>query len=166
MKRVHFFMKVPIVLVSLAALLLSTGCASIMTDRGMEAELDSTPLPPVSGFADDIQDIVLPTYLEWQREESMSIKTESYRGGVWVYTGNVDAISLKDFMTSSMRNNNWRMVGEAISDDIMLAFVKPGKTCMMVISENRFKTTLTMYITIDKVESRGFNPFAERLGTK
>lgn len=164
MQRIRFFMNIPVVLLCLVSMLLFTGCASIMPGGGMDSELDTPVLPPVSGFADDIKDIVIPGYMEWQRDESMSIKTESYRGGVWVYTGNVDALSLKDFMVSSMRANQWRQVGEAISDDIMLAFVKPGKTCMMIISESSFnKTTLTMYITIDKLPTRGLNPFVETL---
>jgi hypothetical protein len=164
MKRVRFSMSVPAVLLCLAASLLFTGCATIMPSSTVDSEIDtssSSSLPPVSGFADDIKDVSIPADMEWQRDKSMSVKTESYRGGVWVYTGNVEAISLKDFMTSSMLGNNWRMVGEAISADIMLAFVKPGKTCMMIISEIGFnKTVLTLYITIDKVNISEPNPFA------
>ncbi len=158
MKRVRFLMNALIVLLTLVSLLLFTGCVAPLVDSGMESEFDPSSLPPVSGFVADFQDIVVPVYLEWQRDESMSIKTESYRGGIWVYTGNVDAISLKEFMTRSMRNNQWRLVGEVISDDIMLAFVKPGKTCMMVITERSFnETVLTLYITIDKTDIRRLN---------
>ena len=162
MKRVRFFMSMQIVLLCLASMMLFTGCASIMPGSGLDSDVDVSSLPPVPGFADDIKDIVIPAYMEWQRDESMSIKTESYRGGIWVYTGNVDVLSLKDFMVGSMVDNDWRHVGEAIADDIMLAFVKPGKTSMMVISESSFaKTTLTMYITIDKASVREPSPFGE-----
>jgi len=141
-------------------LLVTSGCAN--TIGKTEIATDDSGLPPVSGFADDIQDIVLPTEMEWKRDKSMTIKTESFRGGIWYYTGRVEVVSLKDFMTSAMRDNKWKLVGEATSKDVMLAFVKPNKTCMMVIAEEPFgKTSLTLYVTIDKTAATALNPFGE-----
>ena len=137
--------------------LLLVGCAQQATVQAGDAAL-----PPVSGFADDIQDIVLPTEMEWNRKKSMTIKTESFRGGLWRYYGKVETISLKDFMVTSMKDNKWKLVGEAASADIMLAFVKPNKTCMMVISDGSFgRTELALYVTIDKTAAAGLNPFGE-----
>ncbi len=141
-------------------LLLLSGCINTSTSLPPTDQ----SLPPVSGFADDIQDIILPGEMEWDREKSMTIKTESFRGGIWRYVGKVETISLKDFMVSSMQDNNWKLVGEAASSDIMLAFVKPNKTCMMVISEANYrKTGLTLYVTIDKTAAVGLNPFGEAI---
>ncbi len=151
---------------SLAMLLLAGGCTTGPLSQST-VEPGASSLPPVSGFADDIQDIVLPTELEWDRTKSMTIKTESFRGGVWHYAGKVDVISLKDFMTTSMQDNKWKLVGEAASKNIMLAFVKPNKTCMMVISEGQFyKTELTLYVTIDKTAANSLNPFGEAVTPK
>jgi hypothetical protein len=144
----------------LATFLFIGGCATPMGKT--EVEPGDSSLPPVSGFADDIQDIVLPVDMKWERERSMTIKTESFRGGVWFYTGKVEIISLKDFLSTSMKDNKWKLVGEATSKDIMLAFVKPGKTCMMVIKDLQFgKTAMTLYVTIDKTSSTALNPFGE-----
>ncbi len=144
----------------LATLLLTSGCANTI-GKTQISSADSA-LPPVSGFADDIQDIVLPTDMEWKRDKSMTIKTESFRGGIWYYTGRVDVVSLKDFMAGAMKDNKWKLVGEATSKDIMLAFVKPNKTCMMVIADEAFgKTSLTLYVTIDKTAATALNPFGE-----
>jgi len=141
--------------------LLLAGCSATQMGKS-ELEPGAAALPPVSGFADDIQDIVLPTELEWNRAKSMTIKTESFRGGVWQYEGRVEVISLKDFMTSAMQDNKWKLVGEAASKDVMLAFVKPNKTCMMVISDESLgKTALTLYVTIDRTAAAGLNPFGE-----
>ena len=139
-------------------LLLLSGCINTSTSLPPTDQ----SLPPVSGFADDIQDIILPGEMEWDREKSMTIKTESFRGGIWRYVGKVETISLKDFMVSSMQDNNWKLVGEATSQDIMLAFVKESKTCMMIISEASFqKIALTLYVTIDKTGAANLNPFGE-----
>ncbi len=151
------------ILMILATLVLTSGCANTIGKTQISS--DESALPPVSGFADDIQDIVLPTDMEWQRDKSMTIKTESFRGGVWYYTGRVEVVSLKDFMTNSMKDNKWKLVGEATSKDVMLAFVKPNKTCMMVIADEAFgKTSLTLYVTIDKTAATPLNPFGEAVG--
>lgn len=123
---------------------------------------DEVGLPTVSTFAGDLQDIELPTELEWDRARSMTIKTESFNGGIWNYAGRVDPLSLKDYIISAMHNNKWKLVGESTARDILLAFVKPNKTCMMVISDTKFgKTQLTLYVTIDKTAAASLNPFGE-----
>jgi hypothetical protein len=148
-------------LIALALLLLLGACAGTPFASQQQAGATGESLPPVAGFADDIQDISLPTSMEWDRSKSMTIKTESFRGGIWRYKGKVEVISLKDFMISSMQANKWKLVGETASKDIMLAFVKANKNCMMVISEETFSTVLTLYVTIDKTASSKLNPFGE-----
>ncbi len=143
-----------------ASILLLSGCSSLSPQT--ELPSGDGALPPISGFADDIQDIVIPTDMEWNRAKSMTIKTESFRGGLWHYSGKLEIVSLKDFMVSSMQDNKWKLVGEASSKDIMLAFVKPNKTCMMVLTDKSFNTTqLTLYVTIDKTAAASLNPFGE-----
>ena len=146
------------VFLSLALILISAGCASNKSTAGS----DAPGLPQVSSFADDIKDINLPPELEWNRKNSMSIKTESFRGGIFNYRGRAEVMSLKDFMIASMQDNKWKLAGETTSKDIMLAFVKPNKTCMMVITDGVLgKTELTLYVAIDKTTSGGTNPFGE-----
>jgi len=142
----------------MALLLISTGCASNKNVMGN----DNAGLPQVSNFADDIKDITLPTELAWDRKNSMVIKTESFRGGIFTYKGRVEVMSLKDYMVASMQDNKWRLVGETASKDIMLAFVKPHKTCMMVISEGVLgKTELKLYVAIDKTAGTSANTFSD-----
>jgi hypothetical protein len=143
---------------SMALILISTGCTSNKSTPGN----DDAGLPQVSSFADDIKDITLPPELAWDRKNSMVIKTESFRGGVFNYQGRAEVMSLKDYMVASMQDNKWRLVGETSSKDIMLAFVKPNKTCIIVISEGLFgKTEMKLYVAIDKTASGGTNPFGE-----
>ncbi|WP_028318590.1 hypothetical protein [Desulfobulbus elongatus] len=133
--------------IGMALVLALTGCAANRTVVGS----DTSGLPQLSNFADDIRDITLPTELEWDRKNSMVIKTESFRGGIFTYKGRAELMSLKDYMVASMQDNKWRLVGETASKDIMLAFVKPNKTCMMVIAEGVLgRTELRLYVAIDK----------------
>lgn len=149
------------VLLLAAALFPLTGCSS----KSTVSTVDETGLPSVSSFAGDLKDIELPTELEMDRKKSMTIKTESFNGGIWHYEGRVDALSLKDYVISSMHNNKWKLVGESTASDILLAFVKPNKTCMMVISESQIlKTKLTLYVTDDRTAAASLNPFGEVRG--
>ena len=142
----------------MASLLISGGCAT-----NKSSKMDNVSgLPEVSSFADDIRDISVPSELEWDRKRSMSIKTESFRGGIWVYKGRAEVLSLKDYMLGSMKDNKWKLVGETTSKDIMLAFTKPSQTCIIVISDGLMgKTEMTLYISIDKTAASGMNPFGE-----
>ncbi|WP_051305553.1 hypothetical protein [Desulfogranum mediterraneum] len=150
----------------MASLFAVSGCTANKSAVAASTEgVSPDTLPPVPGFAGDIQDIVLPPELEWDRANSMGIKTESFRGGVYVYKGDVSVMSLKDYMVQSMQDNKWKQVGETSSKDVMLAFVKPNKTCMMVISEGGLvaKTSLTFYVTIDATAATALNPFGEAI---
>jgi hypothetical protein len=142
------------------AVLPLTGCLD------KTASIDGeTGLPPVSFYAGDLRDIELPVELEWERDKSMTIKTESFNGGIWHYEGRVEPISLKDFVVNAMHNNKWKLVGESTSHDILLAFVKPTKTCMIVISGSKMgKTKLALSVTIDSTAAAGLNPFGEAVG--
>lgn len=152
-----------LVLILSLTLLSAAGCATRKrTNPNMDPSGLENVMPQVSSFADDIKDIPIPAELKWQRNDSMAIKTESFRGGLLVYSGSAGIISLRDYMVAAMRDNQWRMVGETSSKNIMLAFVKPGKTCMMILSESLFgKTELRLYIAIDNAGTGNVNPFGD-----
>jgi len=148
------------ILLCVIALLPLTGCSTLGT-----ADEEQASFAPVAVFAGDLKDIELPPELEWVRDKSMTIKTESFKGGIWHYAGRVEPLSLKDYVINAMHNNKWKLVGESTSHDILLAFVKPNKTCMIVISEGSFlKTHLTLYVTIDRTAAASLNPFGEAVG--
>jgi len=146
------FGKKLLAVIGVVFLLTTVGCSRKSNVIGA----DATGLPQLSNFADDIKDITLPVELIWDRKDSMVIKTESFRGGIFSYKGRAEMMSLKDYMVDSMKDNKWRLVGETASKNIMLAFVKPNKTCMIVIAEGMFsKTEMKLYVAIDKTGGGG-----------
>ena len=141
--------------------LLATACVRRNTATQELMDLDG-PLPQVSIFANDIQDIPIPAELKRQDDESMAITTESFRGGVLIYTGSASVQSLRDYMVAAMKDNQWRLVGEASAKNTMLAFVKPNRTCMMTIDQNWLnRTKMRLYIAIDNAGGGAMNPFGE-----
>lgn len=93
----------------------------------------------------------------------MSIKTESYAGGVMKFVGRVEVNSLADFFVNNMEKNNWKLVGSVKYKNVLLAFTKPNKTAMIMIMETELmrKTAVYIYVTDDIAARKGIKPFAE-----
>lgn len=152
------------IFVLLTALFVLSGCllGNNNTDS-MSSELALDELPPMASTLGNYEDIEIPGDMKFIDEDSISIRTDSFRGGIIHYKGRLEANSLKDFLVSSMQKNKWKLAGEVSSRDIILAFTKPHRTCMIKIEPNSrlLDTTLTMYITIDLAASRTLNAFGE-----
>ncbi len=144
----------------ITVVLLLSGCAATTSQQAME-------VPPVSNNIASHGDILLPAELKWDRDKSMAIKTDSFTGGIYQYSGRLEVESLKEFIIASMANNKWKLVGEATYKSTMLAFIKPHKTCMVTLSESfggfLGKTVVNLYVTVDLAASKGLNPFGEPL---
>jgi len=134
------------------------GCASTSTTTDLN-------VPPLTNSIESHNDIVLPVELKWNSDKSMAIKTDSFTGGIYHYSGRLDSTSLKDFISLSMANNKWKQVGEASYKSKMLAFIKPNKTCMVTITEgfggSLGSTHVSLYVTVDLAAAKGLNPFGE-----
>lgn len=141
-----------------AVVLLLSGCAATTSQQAME-------MPPVSNTISSHGDILLPAELKWDKDKSMAIKTDSFTGGIYQYSGRLEVDSLKEFIIASMANNKWKLVGEATYKSTMLAFIKPHKTCMVTLSESfggfLGTTVVNLYVTVDLAASKGLNPFGE-----
>ncbi len=152
--------------VSIAAALLAmtmSGCSSNMyssSNPSMSAEMG-----PVTNLVGNFDDIELPVDLKWNSEKSMAIRTDSFKGGILNYSGRVELSSLKDFIITSMENKKWKLVGEAQYKNVLLAFTKPNRTCMVILDEGvggSFGTTsVTLYVTVDIAAAGQLNPFGE-----
>ena len=137
-----------------------SGCASKSQNQPMTGDL-----PPLANSIGSYTDLELPVDMKLDKDKTMSINTESFKGGILRYSGRVEMASLKDFIVGSMRNNKWKLVGEASYEYTLLAFTKPNQTCMVVLSEGAGgplgKTHATLYITVDMAASKNLNPFGE-----
>jgi hypothetical protein len=140
-----------------------SGCSTKSTGGAPAA--DVSPLPNSLSNFDDIE---LPAEMKIDQKKSMMIKTESFRGGVLQYAGKVELLSLRDYIVASMKNNQWKLSGEASYENILLAFVKPNKTCMIKLEEgfggSLGKTYMELYITFDITSAKRLNPFGEPVG--
>jgi hypothetical protein len=122
----------------------------------------SDELAPVTTMVESYGDIELPLEMTLLSDKSIAMRTDSFQGGIHSYSGRVQIGSLKDYILASMRNNKWKLVGEASYKNVMLAFTKPNKTCMVVLSEGvsaGFKTQADFYVTVDLAAMNQLNKF-------
>ncbi len=141
-----------------------SGCAQTMLGGTGSSSLPASDgLAPMTNMVESYGDIELPLEMTLITDRSIGMKTDSFQGGIHTYSGRVQAASLKDFILGSMRNNKWKLVGEASYKNIMLVFTKANKTCMVVLSEGiggtYGKTEAVYYVTIDLTlgaQNKGF----------
>ncbi|MEW6428147.1 MAG: hypothetical protein AB1568_08960 [Thermodesulfobacteriota bacterium] len=144
---------------ALLLLLSLSGCSTLT------ASSDTATADPATGgsqpfFPSGIYDIQIPAELEMNRNESMFINTASYAGGVLVYDGRVDIASLADFFETTMKKNGWTLAGSIRYKNVLLAFIKPNKSCIVKVVDAgvAFKTKLSIYLTQDStVQGNGQN---------
>ncbi len=149
-----------------ALLLMVNILSSCSSGRPTSAQpIREDELSPVSTMVESYGDIELPIEMVLDPDKSMAMRTDSFQGGIHVYRGRVQLGSLRDYLTASMRNHKWKLVGEASYQNSMLAFTKPNRTCMVVLSEDGVgslgKTQANLYVTVDVAAAGRLNPFGE-----
>jgi len=147
-------------------LLLAGSLAGCGSKSGQPSDsMTDSDLAPVATVVESYGDIELPIEMVLDGKASMAMRTDSFQGGIHVYKGRVQVNSLRDYVIASMRNNKWKLVGEASYNNVILAFTKPNKTCMVVLSESSAgslgKTQANFYVTVDVAAASRLNPFGE-----
>lgn len=130
-----------------------TGCAAMdggTTSTG-QSESATTAAKNEPYFPTNFSDFEVPGELEMIRKNTLFINTASFTGGIINFTGRVEVDSLTDFFINSMQKNGWHLTGEVRYENILLAFTKPNKNCLITIYDGEFgnKTKVYTYITED-----------------
>ena len=147
----------------LCLLFLFAGCAE-------KSSSSKDDLPLLANTVGTYSDIELPSDMQLDNRYSVSLNNNSFSGGILKYSGRVEANSLKEFLIASMKKHQWRHAGEASYGDTLLAFVKPNKSCMAIISEgfggSYGYTYVSLYVTYDKAAGKGSSSYDEPVQTR
>ena len=144
-----------VLLLTLLTLALVTGGCSSLDLSFLKKTNSSDAMGPVPKnepyYTSDFKDLLIPGELDWAQDNSMTIKTDSFQGGILNFTGRVEVTSLTNFFVTNMVKNKWKMTGSVKSNNVLLSFIKPWQTCMIRIIEGEFglKTEVYIYITKD-----------------
>jgi len=131
---------------ALILLLLIGGCMSTKsTDDAMAEDGSSGIARNEPYFPTKFDDFEIPGELQQDMSQSMFVNTSSFTGGILNFTGRVEVASLTDFFINSMQKNGWKLAGEVRYENIMLAFNKPNKSCIITIYPGDFATKTKVF---------------------
>lgn len=117
------------------SLIVLGGCSSMSGSSDSQSQQGMENLPVLSNYVGEYKDIELPTDMSFNNKKSMVVRTDSFTGGVFYYSGRVSRESLKSYIVSTMQKNQWKRAGEVSYDSVLLAFTKPHKSCTVVLEE-------------------------------
>ncbi len=136
-----------IALALLLALSLATGCSLFKSDSDNAATASGDrPRQGALGRYYDFDDIQVPVQLKLNKDQSTIFRVGSFKAGVLVFSDNVELESLINFFIESMAKDNWTLKGSFKYPKAALFFAKPGKTCVIQITESWFKTTAELWV--------------------
>ena len=130
-------------LISIMILFLLAGCSEINFGQGStQSEGTNTA---ESYFPSKFRDFEVPNELKVDSHETLIINTSSFIGGIIALSGRLEVESLTDYFTQSMQKNGWKLSGEAHYRNVLLAFTKGNKNCMLTIYEGKLGTSTKVY---------------------
>ena len=103
----HQYQRLVFGLVTLMLLAL-TGCSMPGTTQKDTLQSADSGNILMTSTVGNYEDIELPSEMKYNPKNSMSIKTNSFRGGIIHYTGRVEMHSLKEFIIVSMKKHKWK----------------------------------------------------------
>lgn len=143
----------------LLASLSFTGCSTLHnSSSSADGQQSSSAMPPY--FPSGVNDVQIPAELELNRDDTMFINTSSYNGGILSFEGRVDTDSVADFFLTTMQKNGWKKAGSIRYKNILMAFFKPNKSCIIKIIDTglAYKTKVYIYYT-DDMETQAPPPY-------
>lgn len=139
-------------LVSLAlalALLAMTACASKQAGPSDDQSMHSVPqthhAESVSHYH-DFNDVLIPREMELQPKLSFVFEGPSVKAGVLVFKGRVDPVSLTNFFINNMTKDGWQLSSSFKYRRTILVFTKPDRDCIINIIDDRFTTSMEIWI--------------------
>ncbi|MDF1577860.1 MAG: hypothetical protein P1P81_05380 [Desulfobulbales bacterium] len=142
----------PLCIVLVAALFTLSGCFHTGSPGSADSGREEMPAAATNQFEPfypaDFNNLQIPGELVWNREKSVVLSTDSFKGGILNFNGRVEVTSLMEFFSSSMKKDGWTAVGSLKSKNVLLAFTKANSSCMIQIMEGGpiGKTDVHIYI--------------------
>jgi hypothetical protein len=135
-----------------------TGCASL-TGRSATAEQPAAegakePQGPEPVYY-DFDDVQVPLELKVDKAKSFVYQAPDFKAGILSLSGRVEIDSLIQFFENNMAKDNWRLVSAFKSPRTIIFFNKPNRSCIINITEGRFKTEVEIWVapTVESAEA-------------
>ncbi|MGD8370098.1 MAG: hypothetical protein PVF44_08910 [Syntrophobacterales bacterium] len=129
-------------------LLVGAGCASMKkSESSPEAttEEKSAVKGPVPLYY-DFPDILIPSELTMEKNNSFVYSSPSFTAGVLVFKGRVTGESLVNFFTTNMAKDGWILKSSFRYRRVILNFEKGERSCLISIAEYSLDTKVEIWV--------------------
>lgn len=109
-------------------------------------------------FHHGFDDILVPREMELQPRLSFIFEGPQVKAGVLVFKGRVDPVSLTNFFVNNMLKDGWQLSSSFKYRRTILVFTKPDRDCIINIIDDRFSTTLEIWIAPKKARASATPP--------
>lgn len=145
----------PKILVFVLSLIMLTGCSGINLGQ-TSGQSDGTNTSE-SYYPTKFRDFEVPNDLKLDSSKTLIINTSSFNGGIIALSGRLEVESLTEYFTQSMEKNGWKLTGEAHYKNVLIAFSKANKNCMITLYQGELgvPTKVFAYIAEDLTAGGG-----------
>lgn len=100
-----------------------------------------------NGLYYSFDDILIPTELEVQSDESFVVEAGRIKSGVMAFEGSVELYSLKQYFLNNMGKDGWTNVSSFTSTRTLLVFEKPDRFCIINITDGSYDTAVEVWVS-------------------
>ena len=137
-------MKRSLLCLALLVCLALFGCGG-MTESSVP-EGDTASQGTAVGKYWDFDDVLIPSSMKLEKDKSMIFISEGHKGGLLVFSDNLELTSLVNFFNINMSKDNWLHKSSFKYPNVAMFFAKADKTCIIQISESTFSTTVSVWV--------------------
>ena len=120
------------------------------TDTSSDMSLDESQTTPMSQDVNtyfDFDDILIPSDLQLDQEQSIIFETRTLKAGTLHFHGRVEPVSLFNFYTHHLPQDNWSISSQMKYGHFLIIAEKKDKFCVLTIRESGLKTHLQVWVT-------------------
>ncbi len=103
----------------------------------------------------DFGDVLLPSQLSVNDNESFVFTTEGFTAGVLSLKGRLTAKSLINFFSNKMPVDGWQMINKFTGQRNMMLFKKHTRYCTITIDEGQLTTVVELWVAPSMAATSG-----------
>ena len=133
------------------------GCSSLKPQQSTSnsTTLTTSAIAKSKTVYYDFGDVLLPSQLEVDDDESFVFTTEGFTAGVLSLKGRLTAKSLINFFSNKMPVDGWQMINKFTGQRNMMLFRKHARYCTVIIDEGQLTTDVELWLAPSMAATSG-----------
>lgn len=135
-----------LIYIGLALFLVTAGCSNFGFRQNNSGPTAAAPEQGQTSLYYDFGDVLIPSELKVDRDDSFVYRTPGFSAGVLSLEGRVDSTSLIAFFETNMIKDNWQAVASFKSPRSILMFRKENRWCVINVTDKTLGTYVEIWV--------------------